>query len=154
MAADAADIESDSGSDVARRPMVSPYSCCVMWTPIHPITWFLPFVGHMGICDSSGRLHDWGGGGIRPCPPREMMFGEPARYLKFNPADRAAWDAAIEKADREFKQQYEPQKEQFNPEDFYDDRDYVEEEKSRSRHEQQDHHLLLVFVFDRLLLVC
>ena len=38
--------------------------CSILWTPIHPITWFAPFVGHMGITDSSGRLHDWGGGPI------------------------------------------------------------------------------------------
>ena len=38
--------------------------CSILWTPIHPITWFAPFVGHMGITDSSGRLHDWDGGPI------------------------------------------------------------------------------------------
>eukprot|EP01047_Picozoa_sp_COSAG01_P107979 COSAG01_NODE_36938_length_510_cov_2.849148_2_plen_131_part_01 len=28
------------------------HPCCILWTPIHPITWFAPFVGHMGVCDS------------------------------------------------------------------------------------------------------
>ena len=55
--------------------------CSILWTPIHPITWFAPFVGHMGITDSSGRLHDWGGGPIRAASPSEMMFGAPCRYL-------------------------------------------------------------------------
>lgn len=80
------------------------YPCCIMWTPIHPITWFAPFVGHMGICDSSGQLHDWGGGPIRACHPREMMFGTPCRYMKFTPKNLEDWDAAIEQADTEYLQ--------------------------------------------------
>ena len=76
--------------------------CSILWTPIHPITWFAPFVGHMGITDSSGRLHDWGGGPIRASPPSEMMFGAPCRYLPFAPKDPAAWDAAIAQADEDY----------------------------------------------------
>jgi hypothetical protein len=73
-----------------------------MWTPIHPITWCAPFVGHMGITDSKGKLHDWGGGPIDACNPKYMMFGQPTRYLRFNPPDLAAWDAAIAQADEEY----------------------------------------------------
>ena len=76
--------------------------CSILWTPIHPITWFAPFVGHMGITDSSGRLHDWGGGPIRASSPSEMMFGAPCRYLPFAPKDPAAWDAAITQADEDY----------------------------------------------------
>jgi hypothetical protein len=45
------------------------HPCCILWTPIHPITWFAPFVGHMGVCDSSGRLHDWGPKALPRCLP-------------------------------------------------------------------------------------
>ena len=76
--------------------------CAVVWTAIPPITWLLPFVGHMGICDSAGLLHDWGGGPVRPCPPTEMLFGRPCRYILFHPRDPAAWDAALAQADREY----------------------------------------------------
>jgi hypothetical protein len=76
--------------------------CSILWTPIHPITWFAPFVGHLGITDSNGRLHDWGGGPIHACDPKEMMFGAPCRYLPFSPADPAAWDAAIAQADQDY----------------------------------------------------
>ena len=76
--------------------------CSILWTPIHPITWFAPFVGHMGITDSSGRLHDWGGGPIRASSPSEMMFGAPCRYLPFAPKDPTAWDAAIAQADEDY----------------------------------------------------
>ena len=99
------EIDSEGSSEQSQsssRVGNSEFACCLMWTPIHPITWVAPFVGHMGICDSSGRLHDWGGGPIDPCPPRFMMFGQPTRYIRFQPPDLAAWDAAIEKADREY----------------------------------------------------
>ena len=82
----------------------------------------------MGITDSSGRLHDWGGGPIRAASPSEMMFGAPCRYLclaairtwnlticrsadpvfasrslrPFAPKDPAAWDAAISQADEDY----------------------------------------------------
>merc|ERR1740121_1367239 len=54
------------------------YPYAIVWTPIHPITWVAPFVGHMGICDSEGTIHDWGGGS---CNLDNMMFGNPTRYL-------------------------------------------------------------------------
>lgn len=31
-----------------------------------------------------------------------MLFGQPARYLRFHPTDLAAWDAAVAQADREY----------------------------------------------------
>lgn len=27
---------------------------CIVWTPLPPITWLLPFIGHMGIADKHG----------------------------------------------------------------------------------------------------
>ena len=99
------ELGSDGSSDVERVAIDEiPFSFSILWTPIHPITWVAPFVGHMGITDSQGRLHDWGGGPIRPCTPRLMMFGEPARYIQLHPKDARAWDAAIAQADDEYSQ--------------------------------------------------
>lgn len=53
----------------------------IVWTPIHPITWLLPFVGHMGICDSRGVILDFTGGIGCDC----FAFGSPTRYLVLNP---------------------------------------------------------------------
>ena len=75
------------------------FPCSVVWTPIHPITWVAPFVGHLGVTDSKGRLHDWGGGDIEPCDPQHMMFGPPARYIPIHPTTKPEWDEAIEEAD-------------------------------------------------------
>lgn len=56
-----------------------PYS--IVWTPIHPITWALPFVGHLGICDSHGICFDFTGAiGVD-----DLAFGSPTRFLRLNP---------------------------------------------------------------------
>ena len=36
-----------------------PYS--VVFQPLPPLTWLLPLIGHMGVCDSEGRVHDFQG---------------------------------------------------------------------------------------------
>lgn len=37
------------------------YPYCIVWTPLPLITWFLPFIGHMGICTSAGVIRDFAG---------------------------------------------------------------------------------------------
>lgn len=57
------------------------YPFAIVWTPIPPITWVLPFVGHMGVCDSRGVIYDFTGLiGID-----DLAFGKPTRYLVLNP---------------------------------------------------------------------
>ena len=34
-----------------------PYS--IVWTPLPLITWFIPFIGHMGICQENGVIRDF-----------------------------------------------------------------------------------------------
>ena len=89
------------------------YPYAIVWTPIPPITWFLPFIGHMGICDSRGVIMDFTG----MIGVDNMAFGNPARYLILDPKKchasveapaelpngqanegAAAWDAAVCKA--------------------------------------------------------
>ena len=54
------------------------YPCCVVWTPLPLVTWILPFVGHMGICDTEGVIHDFAGPFYigQDC----MAFGDPVKY--------------------------------------------------------------------------
>merc|ERR1719272_1731156 len=88
------------------------YPYAIVWTPIHPITWILPFVGHMGICDSDGVIHDWGGG---PVNQDSMMFGNPTRYLRLRTPKpdqnevrdgsmANTWNGAVREADEDFLQ--------------------------------------------------
>ena len=37
------------------------YPFSLVWGPLPLITWLIPFIGHMGICDSEGRVHDFAG---------------------------------------------------------------------------------------------
>lgn len=36
------------------------YPYCILWSPLPPITWILPFIGHTGIADANGVIHDFG----------------------------------------------------------------------------------------------
>lgn len=74
----------------------------LVWTPIPLISWLLPFIGHLGITDSDGWLHDWHGTPIAAARPRDMLFGEPARYFVLDTLGGERWDRAIATADAEF----------------------------------------------------
>jgi hypothetical protein len=37
------------------------YPYCIVWTPLPPITWLVPFIGHMGIATSAGIIYDFAG---------------------------------------------------------------------------------------------
>ncbi|GFR49567.1 hypothetical protein Agub_g11614 [Astrephomene gubernaculifera] len=65
-----------------------PYA--IVWSPIPLISWLMPFIGHMGICSSSGRTYDFAG----PFTVNEdcLLFGKPTRYLTLGP--QAAKQAA------------------------------------------------------------
>ena len=70
-----------------------PYA--IVWSPLPPITWLLPFIGHMGIADSRGVIYDFAG----PYHIGEdcMAFGAPTRYVQLDPALCKAeeWDRAL-----------------------------------------------------------
>eukprot|EP00198_Chlamydomonas_reinhardtii_P004570 XP_001693906.1 hypothetical protein CHLREDRAFT_129827 [Chlamydomonas reinhardtii] len=52
-----------------------PYA--LVWTPIPIISWLMPFIGHLGVCASSGRTYDFAG----PYTVNEddLLFGRPMR---------------------------------------------------------------------------
>ncbi|KAF5224958.1 hypothetical protein ECC02_001891 [Trypanosoma cruzi] len=59
-------------------PSEEHYPFCIVWTPIPVLSWIFPFIGHVGICDSAGRIHDFEGPyhiGVD-----KMLFGNPAKY--------------------------------------------------------------------------
>ncbi|CAN7980671.1 unnamed protein product [Ixodes pacificus] len=78
---------------------------CIVWTPIPCLTWFFPFLGHMGICTSSGIIRDFAG----PYYVSEdhMAFGRPTRYWLLNPSKARdgvqGWDRAVAQASDEYK---------------------------------------------------
>jgi len=88
----------------AIRPPLQ-YPLCIVWTPIHPITAFLPFVGHLGIATSHGEITDFAG--PYTVNKGRFAFGDPTRYIQLDPKRHgislSAYDAAVEQAGTEFK---------------------------------------------------
>jgi hypothetical protein len=76
------------------------YPFCLVWTPIHPLTMLLPFVGHLGIANSRGVVYDFIGPYM--IGQRVLAFGGTSRYLQLCPeripGGAEAWDAAIDAA--------------------------------------------------------
>lgn len=67
--------------------------------------WIFPFLGHMGICMSSGIIRDFAG----PYFVSEdlMAFGNPTKYWQLTPQKanngQAGWDAAVTEASEIYK---------------------------------------------------
>ncbi|CCD61682.1 Transmembrane protein 222 [Caenorhabditis elegans] len=77
------------------------YPYCIVWTPIPCLTWFFPFIGHMGIANSRGIIRDFAGSYY--VAEDDMGFGWPTRYWQLGPEkveggaevfDRAVQDAS------------------------------------------------------------
>ena len=76
-----------------------PYS--IVWGPLPPCTCCCPVVGHMGIGDSQGRIHDFAGPyciGVD-----DFMVSCVWRYAVVSGPEDPNWDAAIEQADRKYR---------------------------------------------------
>ncbi|KAG2491582.1 hypothetical protein HYH03_010149 [Edaphochlamys debaryana] len=79
---------SSGASSGARRGGGRPFA--LVWSPIPLITWLMPFIGHMGVCSSTGRTYDFAG----PCTVNEdrLLFGYPTRYLVLVPGGASGSD--------------------------------------------------------------
>mmetsp|Transcript_28183 Transcript_28183/g.47404 ORF Transcript_28183/g.47404 Transcript_28183/m.47404 type:complete len:188 (-) Transcript_28183:174-737(-) len=76
-------------------PSIEKYPHCIVWTPIPCISWVLPFIGHTGIGDSQGVIHDFAGPyhiGVG-----SLAFGRPTRYIELDPANCSLvdWDSGL-----------------------------------------------------------
>lgn len=71
-----------------------PYS--IVWTPLPVISWILPLIGHTGIANSQGVIHDFGGSYY--IAEDNFTFGRPTKYLRLEPskAQACGWDDAIQ----------------------------------------------------------
>jgi len=69
---------------------------CIVWSPLGPITWLLPFVGHTGICDSDGVIYDFAG--PYTINRGNMAFGAPTRYIQLDPklCREMDWNRAVQ----------------------------------------------------------
>ncbi|XP_015593277.1 transmembrane protein 222 [Cephus cinctus] len=102
------DVLSDTSSpimDLTVDPVRKKFPFCIVWTPIPFLTYFFPFIGHMGIGTSSGIIRDFAG----PYHVSEdnMAFGQPTRYLQLNYQNARGgiqgWDSAVAEASEKYK---------------------------------------------------
>jgi transmembrane protein 222 len=77
-------------------------SFTIVWSPLPPITWLIPFIGHTGICDSNGIASDFQGPYYVGDDGR-MAFGAPTRALKISGVAAEPWDAAIQTANEVYR---------------------------------------------------
>ena len=87
-------------------------SYCIVWSPLPPITWIIPFIGHVGIADSNGVVSDFQGP-YSIGDQGQMAFGAPTRALRIrvqdanealpNNACSSRWDEAIQDANRVYR---------------------------------------------------
>uniref|UniRef100_A0A2P2I2P9 Transmembrane protein 222-like n=2 Tax=Hirondellea gigas TaxID=1518452 RepID=A0A2P2I2P9_9CRUS len=78
---------------------------CIVWTPLPLLTWIFPVIGHMGIADSNGIIHDFAG----PYMVSEdnMAFGWPTKYWQLDPYSAQAgadnYDKMLHMASQEYR---------------------------------------------------
>ncbi|TDH04351.1 hypothetical protein EPR50_G00152000 [Perca flavescens] len=88
------------------NPEASRYPYCIVWTPIPVLSWLFPFIGHMGICTSTGVIRDFAGPYF--VSEDNMAFGRPTKYWildvsKVYASGSNAWDTAVHDASEEYK---------------------------------------------------
>ena len=59
------------------------FPCAVVFQPFPPLAWVCPFIGHMGITDSSGAVLDFQG--PYAIGRDHMMLGDATMYLPLDP---------------------------------------------------------------------
>ena len=74
------------------------YPFCIVWTPIPCISWFIPSIGHSGICNSEGIIHDFSGPYFVSID--DMAFGNPTKFaiLELNQREFYEYDKAVQTA--------------------------------------------------------
>uniref|UniRef100_A0A7R9Y9S1 Uncharacterized protein n=1 Tax=Pinguiococcus pyrenoidosus TaxID=172671 RepID=A0A7R9Y9S1_9STRA len=80
------------------RPEQNRFPFCVCWSPLPPLTWICPLIGHMGIADSSGMIWDFAG--PYHINRERMIFGSPTTYVQLDPSkcEGRSWDEAVHAA--------------------------------------------------------
>ena len=86
--------------DIDLRSSHFPY--CIVWTPIPLITYIFPSIGHTGIGNSSGIIHDFASSFFVSVD--DFAFGKPTKYiqLKLSEKEKYDWDRAILKGDNRY----------------------------------------------------
>lgn len=74
--------EGSSSPNSQIDPKRARFPRCIVWTPLPLISWFVPFIGHLGICREDGVILDFAGPNF-VCTDN-FSFGAVARYLQIS----------------------------------------------------------------------
>lgn len=74
--------EGSSSPNLQIDPKRARFPRCIVWTPLPLISWFVPFIGHLGICREDGVILDFAGPNF-VCIDN-FSFGAVARYLQIS----------------------------------------------------------------------
>ena len=82
------------------------YPYCIVWTPLPCFTWIFPSIGHAGICNSKGIIHNFAGP-YYVCID-EMAFGNPTKYilLDLDCREYDEFDKAIDEGTYDYNNKY------------------------------------------------
>ena len=61
------------------NPAEARFPLCITWTPLPLISWFLPMIGHTGICGADGIIYDFAGPYY--ISKDDFAFGETHKYV-------------------------------------------------------------------------
>jgi len=81
------------------------YPFCLCWTPIHPLSWVAPYVGHCGVADASGRVLDFSG--PYHVSHDQMLFGWPTRCLQLEEQKSCGSEGSYDAKVYELARRYE-----------------------------------------------
>lgn len=77
-------------------------SCSLVWTSIPVLSYIFPFIGHVGITDSTGRIHDFGSSHYISID--QMTYGNPDKIIHFEITNDefTRWDKCIHSVSKKF----------------------------------------------------
>ncbi|KAI4381741.1 hypothetical protein MLD38_007787 [Melastoma candidum] len=117
--------DTDHSHSALIDPSRARFPYCIVWSPLPVISWFIPFIGHVGICREDGVILDFAGPNF-VCVDN-FTFGAATRYIQITPEkcsslpavsefdednrgskdehgrDLMTWDNALRKATQEFQ---------------------------------------------------
>eukprot|EP01016_Furgasonia_blochmanni_P015042 TRINITY_DN1808_c0_g2_i2.p1 TRINITY_DN1808_c0_g2~~TRINITY_DN1808_c0_g2_i2.p1 ORF type:complete len:257 (+),score=29.94 TRINITY_DN1808_c0_g2_i2:118-888(+) len=89
-------------------PDINRFPFCIVWTTLPIISFVFPMIGHTGICNSKGVIHDFAGPYYISVD--DFAFGAPLKYVRLNDdpktaVDSAKWDKGVEAANKHYSTQ-------------------------------------------------
>ena len=83
------------------NPERARFPLCITWTPLPGLTQLIPSIGHTGIGDARGKIHDFAG--PYTVSIDDFAFGETHKYVQLEGIDIQNWDTTVGKADKTYR---------------------------------------------------